>query len=125
MKYLNFVIVTLILLTLATAGCSNKTSNKIIGKWKADSVAGFDKSIQSEIFYEFTKDSMIAYGSVHSQPLDRISMPYKIKSEEKDLLTIEATQLSSGQTGDFKISLNGPKMSLTDPRNNIYTLTKQ
>ena len=125
MKYLSFIIVMILMVSFAITGCSKKTSNKMIGKWRADSVAGFDKSMQPEVYYEFTKDSMVAYGSVHSQPLDRISMPYKIKTEAKDTLTLEATQTSTGQKGDFLISINGSKMNLTDPGKNTYSLTKQ
>ena len=125
MRYINFIVVALMILSLATAGCSKKTSDKMIGKWKADSVSGMNKSLQAEVFYEFTKDSMVAYGFVHSQPLDRISMPYKFKSDDRGLLTIEATQPGTGQTGDFTISIDGNKMTLIDPGKNAFILTKQ
>jgi hypothetical protein len=125
MKNLSFIVVVFIIFILAISGCSRKTSDKMIGKWKADSVSGMNKSMQAEVYYEFTKDSIIAYGFVHTQPLDRISMPYKFKSEDRGLLTIEATQTSTGQTGDFTVSIDGNKMTLIDPSKNAFILTKQ
>jgi hypothetical protein len=113
------------MLMLAMVGCSQKTSSKLTGKWKADSVSGYAKDMQPEIYYEFTKDSMFAYGSMHGEPLDRVSMTYKIKSEEKGEATLEVVAPKSGQTGDFKITIKEDKMSLTDPGNHKYTLTKQ
>lgn len=125
MKYLSFIFITVLMLSLALTSCSKKPADKLIGKWKADSVSGFEKDMQPEIFYEFTKDSIFAYGSMHSEPLDRITMSYKLKSEEKGEMTVEATVPKTGQTGDFKITITGSKMNLTDPGNNKYTLTKQ
>ena len=125
MKNLSYLVIAFMFVGLLATGCSKKSSNKLIGKWKIDSVAGMQKDVQAEIFYEFTKDSMVAFGNVHGEPLDRFAAPYIIKSDDANGIVIEATHPMSGAKGEFKLKLDGGKLKMTDPDNKDFTLTKQ
>ena len=124
MKKISFLFIALVLVSLMVTSCSKKSSQKMIGKWKSDSVSGMHKDMAGEIFYEFPKDSMSAYGSVHGEPLDKMVLPYIIKSEESGLVVIEATHNLSGQKGEFKLKIDGKKLTLTDPNNQESSFSK-
>jgi hypothetical protein len=125
MKKILLVFISSLLIALALISCSKSPSKSIIGKWKADSVAGMPKDIETNIFYEFTKENIIATGTVHGEPLDKIEMPYSIKSEEGDILVLEVIHPISGAKGEFKIKMNGnKKMSLKDPDDKSFVFSK-
>jgi hypothetical protein len=125
----NIAVVLVALMFIGLAGCSKKQgADKIIGKWKADTQQQgqeqLSDSMKVEIFYEFTKDKMIASGSVHGQQLPSMEIPYTIKSEG-DTLVLEATHPQSGQKGEFKITFQGEKMNLIDPDGMPLLLSKE
>lgn len=123
----NIIVVLIALMFVGLAGCSKKGTDRIIGKWKAEmpqQQADQPDSMKVEIFYEFTKERMIASGKVHGQELPKMEIPYTVKSE-KDTLVLEATHPQSGQKGEFKIVFLGDKLSLIDPDGMPLTLVKQ
>jgi len=123
MKNISYLIITLILVSLAITGCS-KTSSNLIGKWKADSVQGMPRNLETEIYYEFSKEKIIAYGFVHGEALDRYEIPYTIKSEEAKALVLAVVHPMTGAQGEFKIRIDGNKMNLTDPDGKPFFFTK-
>lgn len=117
-------IIAFLFVSLIT-GCSKSPSKNIIGKWKADSVAGMPKGLETNIFYEFTKENIIASGTIHGEPLDKMELPYTIKSEEGSTLILEVIHPSSGAKGEFKINmLESKKMSLKDPDDKNFIFSK-
>jgi hypothetical protein len=124
MKNVIFTFAILIIVTLSLISCSKSPSKNLIGKWKADSVAGMPKGLETEIFYEFTKEYLIASGTVHGEPLDKLEIPYSIKSEEGKTLVLEVTHPTSGAKGEFKITMDGKIMKLIDPDNLTYVFSK-
>jgi|WetSurMetagenome_2_1015567.scaffolds.fasta_scaffold05672_8 hypothetical protein len=124
MKNIIFVFITLVLISLALIGCSKSPAKNLIGKWKADSVAGMPKGLETEIYYEFTKENIIASGTVHGEPLDKMEIPYSIKSEEGKVLVLDVIHPSSGAKGEFKITMDGKTMKLIDPDNQAFVFTK-
>lgn len=125
MKNIFTVIFALSTMAIYLVGCSGSPSKNIVGKWKADSVAGMPRGLETEIYYEFTKENLIATGTVHGEPLDKIEMPYNIKSEEGDLLVLEVVHPVSGAKGEFKINMeSGNRMSLKDPDGKSFVFSK-
>ena len=124
MKNLGFLLITLLITSLSFLNCSKSPSSAMLGKWRADSVSGMPKNVQTEIFYEFTKEKIIATGSVHGTPLDKMEMPYTIKSEEGKTLILSVTHPSSGAQGDFKIRIDGKQMTMQDPDGKPFLFTK-
>jgi hypothetical protein len=125
MKNILFIAISLTLITFALTGCSKKLSGKMIGVWKSDSAAVSTPGFQVDVFYEFTKDSILAYGNVHGNQLDRIALTYKIKKEDKDSLILEAVQPQTNKAGDMKITFENEKMILVDPANMTFRFTRQ
>ncbi len=120
---LPLILLGLVLVTLSS--CSKSPSKNIIGKWKADSIAGMPKGLETEIFYEFTKENIIATGTVHGEPLDKIELPYTFKSEDGDNLVLEVIHPSTGAKGEFKIKMESSKrMSLKDPDDKSFVFSK-
>lgn len=125
MKKIFIVLFVLSAILISFFGCSKSPSKNIIGKWKADSVAGMPRGLETEIYYEFTKENLIASGTVHGEPLDKIEMPYNIKSEEGDLLVLEVLHPVSGAKGEFKIIMESSKrISLKDPDDKYFVFSK-
>jgi hypothetical protein len=126
MKKINFVLLLIIAAAIGLGGCSKKdNSEKIIGKWKAENLEQMpDSTMQVEVFYEFTKDMMIAEGTMQGQPLPKMEIPYTIKSQA-DTLILEATHPQSGVKGDFIITFDGDKLKMIDPDGAPYTLVKR
>lgn len=124
MKNIYFVIAALVLLSLSFMNCSKSPSKNLIGKWKADSIAGMPKGLETQVFYEFTKENIIATGTVHGEPLDKVEMPYTLKSEEGNLLVLDVIHPVSGAKGEFKLKVNGNTMSMQDPDNREFVFTK-
>lgn len=128
MKKLNFVLLFLISSFLVLGGCSKKEgAEKIIGKWKAENLnpmPGDTSAMSVEVFYEFTKDKLIAEGSAHGQPFPKLEIPYIIKSQV-DTVVLEATHPQSGAKGDFKITFEGEKLKMIDPDGAQYMLVKR
>ncbi len=122
----NFTVIFMLsAMAISLVGCSGSPSKNIVGKWKADSVAGMPRGLETEIFYEFTKENLIASGTVHGEPLDKIEMPYNIKSEVGDLLVLEVVHPVSGAKGEFKIIMESSKrMSLKDPDDKSFVFSK-
>ena len=124
----NTIVVLIAVMLIGLAGCSKKSgADKILGKWKADMQkenGQLNDSMKVDIFYEFTKDKMIASGNVHGQELPKMEIPYTIKSEG-DTLVLEATHPQSGQKGEFKITFQGDKLNLIDPDGMPLLLSKQ
>jgi len=108
-------------------GCSKKVGpDSIVGKWKAVDFADTSmKSMQIEMTYEFTKDKIINEGSVHGQSLQKLEVPYVVKSVEGNTIVLEATHPQSQQKGEFKCVLEGNKITMTDPNQIVMTLEKQ
>jgi len=108
-------------------GCSKKVgADSIKGKWKAVEFADTSmKSMQVEMTYEFTGDSIINEGSVHGQTLQKLAVPYVVKSVAGDTVVLEATHPASQQKGEFKCVVNGNKITMTDPNQIVMTLEKQ
>jgi hypothetical protein len=123
MKNLSFLLISFLLVSLAITGCS-KTGSNLIGKWKADSVQGMPRNLETDIYYEFTKEKIIAYGSVHGEPLDKFEIPYTIKTEEAKTLVLSVVHPTTGAQGEFKIRIDGNKMNLTDPDGKPFFFTK-
>lgn len=123
MKNIYFIFTVLILLSLSLMNCSKNTTKNLTGIWKADSVSGMPVGLETHIYYEFTKDKMIASGTYHGEPLDKIEAPYTIKSDSANILTIEVIHPSFG-AGIYKIIINGKTMNMTDPDKKEYFLTK-
>jgi hypothetical protein len=96
----------------------------LIGKWQADSIAGMPKGLETQVYYEFTKENMIATGTVHGEPLDKVEMPYTLNSEEGNLLILDVIHPISGAKGEFKIRISGKTMNMTDPDNKEFVFTK-
>jgi hypothetical protein len=121
-----FPLLIISILTLSLfMGCSKSPSKNIIGKWKADSVAGMPKGLETEIYYEFTKGNIIATGTVHGEPLDKTELPYVVKSEEGSNLVLEVIHPVSGAKGEFNIRmLEQKKMSLKDPDDKTFIFSK-
>jgi|WetSurMetagenome_2_1015567.scaffolds.fasta_scaffold435123_1 hypothetical protein len=124
MKNTFFTFLVLIIVSLALVSCSKSPSKNLIGKWKVDSVAGMPKGLETEIYYEFTKENIIATGTVHGEPLDKMEMPYTLKSEEGNNLILDVIHPTSGAKGEFKINIDGKKMSLKDPDDKPFVFTK-
>ena len=127
MKKFNFVLFLLLAVLIGIGGCSKKEgADKVIGKWKAENLEPMpgDSAAVVEIFYEFTKDKLIAEGNVHGQPIPRMEIPYIVKSQ-KDTVVLEATHPQSGAKGDFKITFEGEKMKMIDPDGAPYTMVKR
>jgi hypothetical protein len=124
MKNLVYILIAFLLVSLVLSGCSKKPSSELIGKWKADSVQGMPRNLETEIFYEFTKDKIAAYGFVHGEPLDRYEIPYTVKSEEGKDVVLSVVHPTTGAAGEFKITINGKKMNLTDPDNKPFYFSK-
>lgn len=124
MKNIIFVFITIIFVSFAITGCAKKASSDLIGKWKADSVEGMPRNVETEIFYEFTKEKLAAYGFVHGEPLDRYEIPYVVKSEEGKTVVLSVVHPTTGAQGEFKITIDGKKMNLTDPDNKPFFFTK-
>ena len=124
MKNIYFVIAALILLSLSFMNCSKSPSKNLIGKWKADSIAGMPRGLETEVYYEFTKENIIATGTVHGEPLDKVELPYTLKSEEGNLLVLDVIHPVSGAKGEFKIRIDGKNMNMTDPDNREFVFTK-
>lgn len=127
MHKLNIFLIIIGAVLIGIAGCSKESaSEKIIGKWKAETPSNeqLNDSMKVELNYEFTKDKMIASGSVHGQDLPKMEIPYTVKSEG-DTLVLEATHPQSGQKGDFKIVFKGDKMDLIDPDGVPIVLVKE
>jgi hypothetical protein len=123
MKNISFVIIVFLLISLAMSGCSKSSSN-LIGKWKADSVAGMPKDLETQIYYEFTKEKIIATGTVHGEPLDKAEIPYTLKSEEGKTLVLSVVHPVTGAQGEFKLTVDGNKMNMLDPDNKPFIFTK-
>jgi hypothetical protein len=127
MYKLNIIPVIAFAVLIGIAGCSKDSpSERIIGKWKAETPSNeqLTDSMKVELKYEFTKDKMIASGSIHGQELPKMEIPYTVKSEG-DTLVLEATHPQSGQKGDFKIVFKGDKMDLIDPDGVPLVLVKE
>jgi hypothetical protein len=124
MKHTYFVVTVLVLVALSLISCSKSPTKNLIGKWKADSIAGMPKGLETEVYYEFTKEKLIATGSVHGEPLDKIEIPYTIKSEEGNKLVLEVIHPESGAKGEFKITLDGDKMFMKDPDDKPFVFSK-
>lgn len=125
MKKIFIVFFALFAIAISLVGCSKSPSKNIIGKWKADSVAGMPRGLETEIYYEFTKENLIATGTVHGEPLDKIEMPYNIKSEEGNLLVLEVVHPTSGAKGEFKIIMeNSKRINLKDPDGKSFVFSK-
>jgi hypothetical protein len=125
MKNILFILFSSLLFAFAITSCSKSPSINIIGKWKADSVAGMPKGLETEIFYEFTKEIIIATGTVHGEPLDKIELPYTFKSEDGDNLVLEVIHPSTGAKGEFKIKMeSGKRMNLKDPDDKSFVFSK-
>jgi hypothetical protein len=123
----NILLIVIAAVLIGIAGCSkDSASEKIIGKWKAETPSNeqLTDSMKVELKYEFTKDKMIASGSIHGQELPKMEIPYTVKSEG-DTLVLEATHPQSGQKGDFKIVFDGDKMNLIDPDGVPIVLVKE
>jgi hypothetical protein len=123
----NIFLIVVAAVLIGIAGCSkDSASEKIIGKWKAETPSNeqLTDSMKVELKYEFTKDKMIASGSIHGQDLPKMEIPYTVKSEG-DTLVLEATHPQSGQKGDFKIVFKGDKMDLIDPDGVPIVLVKE
>jgi hypothetical protein len=121
-----FLFFILLIAVIGFSSCSKKGTDKILGKWKAiDFADTMIKSMQVDVTYEFTKVKIINEGSVHGQPMPRLEIPYIIKSEEGNTIVLEGTHPQSNAKGDFKIVVDGDKMTLTDPGQTVITLQKQ
>jgi len=123
----NLLLIIIAVVLIGIAGCSKDSpSEKIIGKWKAENPSNeqLSDSMKVELNYEFTKDKMIASGSIHGQELPKMEIPYTVKSEG-DTLVLEATHPQSGQKGDFKIVFKDDKMDLIDPDGVPIVLVKE
>jgi hypothetical protein len=123
----NTIIIILASVLIGFSGCSKKSgADKILGKWKAENPSNeqLSDSMKVELNYEFTKDKMIASGSVHGQELPKMEIPYVVKSEG-DTIVLEATHPQSGQKGDFKIVFQGEKMELIDPDGVPMTMERE
>jgi hypothetical protein len=126
MHKFNIVLVLIAAVIIGLSGCSKKSgADKIIGKWKAETEGQTqDTSMKVDLFYEFTKDKMIAEGNVHGQELPKMEIPYVVKSQG-DTVVLEATHPQSGAKGDFKITFEGDKMKMIDPDGAPMTLVKR
>ncbi len=124
MHKFNVVLVLIVVVLIGFSGCSKKPADKIIGKWKETQEQSQDTSMKVELFYEFTKDKMIAEGNIHGQAMPKMEIPYVVKSQG-DTLVLEATHPQSGAKGDFKVTFEGDKMKLIDPDGAPMTLVKQ
>ena len=124
MKNIYFVIAALILLSLSFMNCSKSPSKNLIGKWKADSIAGMPKGLETEVYYEFTRENIIATGTVHGEPLDKVELPYTLKSEDGNLLVLDVIHPVTGAKGEFKIRISGSTMNMADPDNKEFVFTK-
>ncbi len=126
MKNINIVLLLLVAAAIGLGGCSKQdNAEKIIGKWKAENLEQMpDTTMKVEVFYEFTKDKLIAEGTVQGQPLPKMEIPYTIKSQV-DTLILEATHPQSGVKGEFKIMFDGDKLQMIDPDGAPYTLVKR
>jgi hypothetical protein len=124
MKNISYALIAFLLVSLAITGCSKKPSGELIGKWKADSIAGMPKNLETQIFYEFTKEKIIATGTVHGEPLDKFEILYTIKSEEGKTLALSVVHPVTGAQGEFKITIDGKKMNMLDPDGKPFFLTK-
>jgi hypothetical protein len=126
MKLVKIFSLLIIISSLITVGCSKKGADKIVGKWKMDSTtAGDNQGFDAEIYYSFTKDKLTMDGTIHGQALPTLEAPFTVKSDDGINIVIEAEHPQSKQKGEFKIKVEGNKMSMTDPDNRSFTLTKQ
>ena len=127
MNKLKLVSVLIISVIIGFWGCSKKVgADSIVGKWKAVDFADTSmKSMQIEMTYEFTNDKIINEGSVHGQSLQKLEVPYVVKSVEGNTVVLEATHPQSQQKGEFKCVVNGNKITMTDPNQIVMTLEKQ
>ncbi len=127
MNQVKLLSVLIIAVLIGFWGCSKKVGpDSIVGKWKAVEFADTSmKSMQIEMTYEFKKDTIINEGSVQGQPLQKLVVPYIIKSVEGNTIVLEATHPQSQQKGEFKCVINGDKITMTDPNKMVMTLQKQ
>ena len=124
MKNTFYLIAALIMLSLSFMNCSKSPSKNLIGKWKADSIAGMPKGLETQVYYEFTKENIIATGTVHGEALDKVELPYTLKSEEGNLLVLDVIHPVTGAKGEFKIRISGSTMNMADPDNKEFVFTK-
>jgi hypothetical protein len=124
MKHIFLIFTALIIVSLSILSCSKSPSKNLIGKWKADSIAGMPKGLETQIYYEFTKEKIKATGTVHGEPLDDIEMPYTFKSEEGNTIVLDVIHPVTGAKGEFKIKIDGNTMSLRDPDNKEFVFSK-
>lgn len=127
MHKFNILLVIVAAVLIGFTGCSKKSgADKILGKWKAENTSNeqLSDSMKVELNYEFTKDKMIASGSVHGQELPKMEIPYVVKSEG-DTIVLEATHPQTGAKGDFKIVFQGEKMELIDPDGVPMTMVRE
>ncbi len=127
MNQVKLLSVLIIAVLIGFWGCSKKVGpDSIVGKWKAVEFADTSmKSMQIEMTYEFTKDKIINEGSVQGQPLQKLEVPYIVKSVEGSTIVLEATHPQSQQKGEFKCVVSGDKITMTDPNQMVMTLQKQ
>lgn len=121
MKLIRIFSLLVIITSLITVGCSKKGADKIVGKWKMDSIAATsdNQGFNAEIYYSFTKDKLIMEGNIHGQALPKLEAPYTVKSDDGINIIIEAKHPESKQKGEFKMKVEGNKMSMTDPGQQI------
>jgi len=119
------IIFAYIILLVVLNSCKYDRQSAILGTWFTDSLPGKQKGF-TEVWYTFTKDSIINTALVHGYPNDTFRFAYKIKSSS-DTLILEVFHPVMQITGDFKIYLfdHNSKMSLITPDNNFIELSKK
>jgi hypothetical protein len=133
MKNFKVSLLFLFVLMLAFYSCSKKGADKIIGKWKMDTIENIaKKGITFDLTYEFTKDTMSFDGTMKynidgkesSMPQPKIKIPFIVKSDDGTNVVIEATHPFTKEKGEFKLNVNDNKMVMTDPKQVVFHLTK-
>ena len=78
-KFKLFFILVIVAL-IGFSGCSKKGADKMIGKWKADTLDNPQlKSMQVVVTYEITKDKLIEDASINGQSQPKMEIGYVLK----------------------------------------------
>jgi hypothetical protein len=134
MKRFTILLLSVLTLTLIFSACSKKGADKIVGKWKQDTITEMQKmGIIIDVTYEFTKDNKFTIeprithsgegkDSLMQEP--KIEGAYVVKQDNGKDIEIEVT-LMTGEKGTYKIIFESDtRISMVDPNSSQAKLTK-
>lgn len=126
MKNIFLFAILIVITVLVFNGCSKKGAGAIVGNWKADPTAEMQQmGMNFDVIYEFTSDKMKMNVTMNGQAQPAMEFNYIVKSDDGTTVVLEVLHPESKEKGDFKLSVQDKKMTMTDPDGKTTTLTKQ